>query len=329
MGREMKINKKIRLQGLSFREELEGEMIDFSNKVVYMSIIPWEFCNWSCRYCHEDRRVKENDELSLYEIKNLIGQAKDLGIKTLLFLGGEVLLDSTWPITKEVVYEANRNGLITLIYTNASQITEDMAKHLADNNVSVAIKIDSLNREKYDYLTQRDGSFDRVMKSIEILKKTSIGETAYENENERLVRLLFTTVGNASNIDEYVSLARFATNNNARWMMEALNHRGDVIYNPGLSVDPQKHSRAMEMAMFLNPEQHHDFSTACRLFSCITIRKKGEIAVCPQDYNYLGNIRNCNLGEAVNMIYRSINEKQWREEWAGDCPIKSKHLMTV
>lgn len=326
----MSIKKKIRLQGLSFKEELEGKTIDFSNNIVYMSIIPWEFCNWSCRYCHEDRRIKEEDELSLLEIKNLLREAKDLGIKTLLFLGGEVLLESTWPITKEVVFEANRNGLIALIYTNASQISNDMAKYLADNNASIALKIDSLNREKYDYLTQRNGSFDRVMKSIEILKKTSIGETTYENENERLVRLLFTTVGNALNIDEYLSLARFATNNNARWMMEALNHRGDIIYNPRLSIDPQQHSEAMKMAMLLNPEQQHDFSVACRLLSCITIRKKGEIGVCPQDYNYLGNIRNCSsLKEAINIVKHSIIEKQWRDDWTGDCPIKSKHLVTV
>lgn len=326
----MSTKKKFRLQGLSFKGELEGKGIDFLNNIVYMSIIPWETCNWSCRYCHEDRRIKENGELSLFEIKSLVTQAKDLGIKTLLFLGGEVLLESSWAITKEVVREANRNGLITLIYTNASHVNEDMAKYLADSNVSIALKTDSLDKQKYDYLSQRTGSYDRVMKAIEILKKTSIAETVYENEKEKLVRLLFTTVGNSLNVDEYVSLARFATNNNARWMMEALNHRGDVIDNPELAIDSQQHSKAMEMAMLLNPEQQHDFASACRLFSCITIRKKGEVGICPQDYNYLGNIRDFNsLSDACKIVKQSVLQNHWHEAWTGDCPIKSKHLVAV
>lgn len=322
------MNKKIRFQGLSFREELEGQRMDFENHMIYLSLVPWEFCNWSCQYCHEDRRNKEEGELSLKEMLEIIQEASDLGIKSLLLLGGEVLLKSTWEITREIVQEAFSNRLITVIYTNGSQISEEMADFLADRNVSIALKVDSLIEEKYDALTQRKGSFRATMRAIQILKKTSIGEVVFENGQEKLVRLLFSTVGNALNIEEYVRLARFATNNNARWMMEVLNHRGDVTYHPYLSLDLKQHAEAMQVAIALNPEQSHNFHIPCRLLSCITIRKKGEIGICPQDYNFLGNIREIgDLKAACNMIIGKIKNVRWREEWTGECPIKIKQYM--
>lgn len=321
------MRKRIRFQGLSFREELEGHRIDFENRIVYLSLVPWEFCNWSCQYCHEDQRIKEEGELILQEMINLIEEASDLGIKSLLLLGGEVLLENTWEITREIVQRAYDNKLITVIYTNGSQISEEMANYLADHNVSIALKVDSLNEGKYDTITQRRGSFSATMRAIQMLKKTSIGDIVFENDQEKLVRLLFSTVGNALNIEEYVSLARFATNNNARWMMETLNHRGDALYHHYLSLDSKQHSEAMQLAIALNPEQHYNFHLPCRLFSCITIRKKGDIGICPQDYSYLGNIREISdLKTACDLVIEKVKNARWKEEWTGECPVKIKNI---
>lgn len=321
------MTKKIRLQGLSFRKELEGEVIDFANEMIYLSLVPWEFCNWACQYCHEDRRVKEKGELALDEIRGIIREAGELGVRSILLLGGEVLLRSTWDTTCEVVQEAYNQGIVTLIYTNGSQISQGMAEWLAERNVSIVLKVDSLIEEKYDALTQRSGSFRSTMQAIEIVRSTSIGEVVCENRDEKLVRLLFSTVGNALNLDEYVSLARFATNHDARWMMEALNHRGDAVNCPNLTLDTDRHSKAMQWAILLNPEQEHDFHLPCRLLSCLTIRKKGEIAVCPQDYNFLGNIRRLgSLKASWELVRNRVETARWRNEWTGSCSIKNNHF---
>lgn len=324
------MKKQIRLQGLSFKSELMGEKIDYARDMVYLSLVPWEFCNWACLYCHEGWRRKEEGELSVQEMRVIIHEAGELGIKSLLLLGGEVLLKNTWAVTKEVIQEAYDAGLITLIYTNGSQLTEEMAEYMAERAVSLAFKLDSLDEQKYDYLAGAPGSFRSTMRAIEIARATSIGKVVYENESERLVRLLFTTVGNSMNIDEYVSLARFATNNGARWMMESLNHRGDAGQHPELALDVREHSEAMQLAMLLNPEQQHEFHLPCRLFSCITIRKKGEIGVCPQDYQFLGNIRQLgNLKAACALIQNRVNAAQWRPGWTGQCPVKASHFYSA
>jgi MoaA/NifB/PqqE/SkfB family radical SAM enzyme len=321
--------KKIRLQGLSFKEELEGEKIDYENKIVYLSLVPWEFCNWNCKYCHQTDKEREEGELKLYEIKDILKQAKELNdngseqIKSLLLLGGEVIIPAMWSFTKAIIEEAHKSGLVTLIYTNGSNINEENAKWMADHNVSIALKLDTLDEKKYERLTGKKGSFKSTMNALKILKNTPIGEVVYENDKEKLVRLLFSTVGCSTNIDEYVSLARFATNYNARWMMESLNERGSFLDNPDLAIDPKNHSKAMKLAMMLNPEQHHNFSIPCRLFSCVTIRKKGQIGVCPQDYDYFGNIREISLKEACQKV--KLRTKDFRDNWTGRCPVKSRY----
>jgi MoaA/NifB/PqqE/SkfB family radical SAM enzyme len=286
--------------------------------------------NWDCLYCHEGWRRKEDGELSVEEMRSIIREAGELGIKSLLLLGGEALLKNTWAVTKEIVQEAYNAGLITLIYTNGSQLSEEMAEYLADRAVSLAFKLDSLEEQKYDHLAGAPGSFRSTIRAIEIARATSIGNVVYENEKERLVRLLFTTVGNSLNIDEYVSLARFATNNGARWMMESLNHRGDAGEHPELGLDVQEHSEAMRVAMLLNPEQQHEFHLPCGLFSCVMIRKKGEIGVCPQDYQFLGNIRQLgSLKAACTLIKGKVDAAQWRPGWNGQCPVKASHFYSA
>ncbi len=321
------MGKKIRLQGLSFKDELEGKKIDYENKIVYISLVPWEFCNWNCRYCHQTEKKREEDELKLHEIKGIFKQVKRLNdegieeIKSLLLLGGEVIIPAMWDFTKAIIEEAHRTGLVTLIYTNGSNITKENAKWMADHNVSIALKLDTLDEEKYDKLSGKKGNFKSTMNAIRILKNTSIGQITYENDKEKLVRLLFSTVGCSINIDEYVSLAKFSTNYNARWMMESLNERGSFLNNLDLAVDPEEHSEAMKLAMMLNPEQHHNFGIPCRLFSCVTIRKQGQIGICPQDYDYFGNIREVPLKEACDKV--KLKTKDFRDNWTGKCPVKS------
>jgi hypothetical protein len=87
---------------------------------------------------------------------------------------------------------------------------------------------------------------------------------------------------------------------------------------------PSEHARAMRCAMALNPAQAHTFDEPCRLLSGVTIRKKGEIAVCPQDYEFRGNIRDfSSLRQAIKELLRPGWSYDWRVNWTGLCPIKA------
>lgn len=324
--------KQYRVNGLSFEEEIRGETLPFGKKIIYLGLNGvLQHCNWACRYClegsPEERIIISKKKLWPDEELTLVDKAADLGIRGLLITGGEPLA----PIRKESTFalacRAHEKGLVPLIYTNGSYIDQDLADTLADNGASIALKVDSLVPKKYDRIAQKKGAYDTTMKAIEIIKKTSISKPIAENDAEILVRLLFTTVGNALNVDEYISIARFATNHDARWMMESLNIRGDASNNTELTLDKEKHNESMRYALMLNPEQRHNIDKQgyCRLFYMITVNTStGDFGICPQDYNYIGNIKKIPLKEASKGILRRVNNPDFLKFWNnGTCPIKN------
>ena len=207
-----------------------------------------------------------------------------------------------------------------------------MTKELADNGASIALKTDSLIPEKYDFIAQRKGAYDSTMRALEIIKKTSINEPVIENESSILSRLLFTTVGTSLNVEEYVSMARFATQHGARWMMESLNLRGDASNHSELSLDWEKHSESMRFALMLNPEQRHDIDKQgyCRLFYMVTVNvSTGNFGICPQDYDYIGDVREISLEKASRKVLRRVNDPNFLEVWNTEkCPIKQNHFIS-
>lgn len=328
--------KRFRVNGLSFEEELKGEMLPFGERIIYLGLNGvLKPCNWGCNYCLEgspgERTEKSENPLNLEEQEELIGQASELGIRGLLITGGEPLATYRFEETLRLAGKAHEKGIVPLIYTNGSYVNfhPEIADSLSDVGASVALKIDSLIPEKYDKIAGKKGAFYSTRKAIERIKATSIGEPVAENEEELLVRLLFTTVGTASNVDEYSGIARFATINGARWMMEALNLRGDALNHRELELDLEKHGESMKYALMLNPEQNHgiDAQGYCRLFYMVTVNTStGAIGVCPQDYNYLGNIRDLSLKEAADRILYRVNDRGFRVTWnTGKCPIKAGH----
>jgi MoaA/NifB/PqqE/SkfB family radical SAM enzyme len=321
--------KRYRVNGLSFREDLRGETLPFGERVVYLGLNGvLQPCNWSCMYCLEgipEQRLKAG-VLGLDEQLRIIEESSEYGARGLLITGGEPFSPDRVDETRALVRRGYKRGLVPLVYTNCSYLTEDLAKELADNGASVALKMDSLIPERYDRIAGREGAYYSTMKALERLRSTSVGDVAEESDSDVLVRLLFTTVGNALNADEYVSIARFATNHGARWMMETLNLRGDASNHPDLQLDPAKHSGAMGLALALNPEQQHDIEKQqyCRLFYMVSVNTAtGEFGVCPQDYGYLGNIRGVPFEEAASKVLEKVNDPDFLETWKGGlCPIK-------
>jgi MoaA/NifB/PqqE/SkfB family radical SAM enzyme len=330
--------KQYRVNGLSFEEELRGKTIPFGERIIYLGLNgALQTCNWACKYCLEgspqERKISIENGLSLDEQIKLIDKAADLGAETLLVTGGEPFAPKKKEETITLVNRAYKRDLVPLIYTNGSYLDAELAYQLADNGASVALKIDSLVPEKYDKLTQRKGAYESTMKAIEAVKRTSISEPIAENDCEILVRLLFTTVGNALNVDEYASIARFATNHGARWMMESLNLRGDAPNYPELSLDWKRHAESMKYALMLNPQQGHNIDEQgyCRLFFMVTVNTtSGMFGICPQDYESLGNIRETTLEEVSAKVLKRVNNPHFRIHWnTGKCPIKENHFVPI
>ncbi|MBI5562854.1 MAG: radical SAM protein [Deltaproteobacteria bacterium] len=107
-------------------------------------------CNMRCVYCYASAGEALDDELTLAEMKDIIVQAKDLGARKIILLGGgEPLL---YEGVREVVEFIHGQGLQQSLFTNGMLLTRELAEFLLDHEVSVVIKRNSNKQEVQDAL---------------------------------------------------------------------------------------------------------------------------------------------------------------------------------
>ena len=142
-------------------------------------------CNYKCDWCFNKHLInKQVDSLRLKEKEEILIEAVELGAKTLVFPGaGEPTLD---PDFYPLVEIAHNLGLITVVYTNLTgNIDTEKINLLRDKNVSIGIKLDSLNPEYFirRYHVGRP-TFDKFFKNfkavIESYKTTKIETVDHE-----------------------------------------------------------------------------------------------------------------------------------------------------
>jgi len=129
-------------------------------------------CNLRCLHCYSSSSVRSgSDELTTAQAKGLMSQLVEVNCPVLLFSGGEALLRSD---LFELLAEAKRLGLRTVISSNGTLIDSAAARQLADVGVSyVGISIDG--REAFhDKFRQVAGSFKAALAGIDNCQKAGI-----------------------------------------------------------------------------------------------------------------------------------------------------------
>ncbi len=151
----------------------------------------WEItntCNYKCVYCMFSSLYKKyENELTTEEIKKTIRDLKQNNFTYIKFTGGE-------PFTRkdmtEILEYANKLGFDMDISTNASLITEEIAKKIKDINVPmVHVSLDGANKETNEFV-RGNGTFEKTLKGIRCLTKnkvyTRIGTVIYTKNEEQL-----------------------------------------------------------------------------------------------------------------------------------------------
>lgn len=135
-------------------------------KLLSLDIELTKLCNLYCSYCYVPSVRETKDELEKSEIKHIINEAKQLGIRTLNLTGGEPLLYKHY---FEIASYACSLGISVLLFTNGTLITRNVASQLMDLQVSPCVKLDSLKPEIQDDLVGEKGSHEKIMKGIDYL----------------------------------------------------------------------------------------------------------------------------------------------------------------
>ncbi len=130
-------------------------------------IVVWNItraCNLKCVHCYNDSGTdKTSNELTTNEAKTVLDDMADFAVPAVLFSGGEPLMR---PDLFELITYAGQKGLRTVISTNGTLITPDVADTIKKKGVSyVGISLDGLGSVN-DKFRGVSGAFDKAVKGI-------------------------------------------------------------------------------------------------------------------------------------------------------------------
>lgn len=126
-------------------------------------------CNLSCLHCYSDSYNRQyKGELSTPEAKKMIKDLAEFGVPVLLFSGGE-------PLLRKDLFELNafakRPNLRTVISTNGTLITDEVARRIREDNFDyVGVSLDGVGVNN-DRFRGRKGAFNLALDGIRNLVK--------------------------------------------------------------------------------------------------------------------------------------------------------------
>lgn len=241
-------------------------------------------CNFRCIHCYIPSHT--NVGLSTKEVISIIKQLRENGVLNLTLTGGEIFLRNDF---FEIIEFARRNHMRVFLLSNISLLTEDIIIRLKKLYITeISTTIFSMDPLINDSITKVRGSLAKILKSIYLLKKHKIP-------------LFVKTPILESNSDTYLSVLKFAKNNEIRFMISPIifsMSNGDSS-NLDVRVDVTKLPKIMEKYNSLDGRSEPVFKSeevpCSALFYNIFIDSCGNVFPCNTLYFKVGNVLNQSL----------------------------------
>lgn len=155
-----------RIYGAEFSKE-EMEQAARNGTLLSMEMEFNSSCDFNCVYCYATNNLDPKDELTIEEMQGLILQARDLGARKIIILGGEPML---YPHVFEMVRFIKEHGLAIELFTNGANMTSFAAKTLFENGVVVVLKMNSFDEKIQDMLAGKKGAYKQIQEAFKNLK---------------------------------------------------------------------------------------------------------------------------------------------------------------
>lgn len=140
----------------------------FGRTITYLRLSVTDLCNYRCRYCMAPEGVKKTAHdavCSLEELRDMTAAAVACGVRKVRITGGE-------PLVRRGIVELCRMvkeipGVKELCLTTNGSLLGPLALPLREAGVDrLNISLDTLNAEKYAYITRR-GTLNDALRGIE------------------------------------------------------------------------------------------------------------------------------------------------------------------
>ncbi len=311
-------------------------------------------CNLKCNYCFANAKyagdanaANKNDEMDISTINQLIDQMAELEVKRVLITGGEATLRPDLP---EIIKRITGYGINIFLATNAYSISDKLAKKLYDAGLrEIQAKLDSPVGMVQDRLSGIEGSGERLIKGIKILKKypfnLSVASVVTSLNVEEIPGVIRTCA--ELGVDE-VSPRIYASG------LSAMHGRGGEYLNPSPGSIRWLEDRMKELqdqykgiikikpldsSLFMKKKES-EVPFCSGLVSSCTVFENGSVLPCELLYDgsdgyIIGNVKTASLYD----IWHSERSKRWTgrkgltgefcpscgeyDRCKGGCPVKS------
>jgi radical SAM protein with 4Fe4S-binding SPASM domain len=233
-------------------------------------------CNLRCSYCYSMSGPGQATGLGPERVLDVIAQADRLGVLTIDFTGGELLLDRRWP---DYVTLARASGIAVTVHTNGTLIRRETAEFLKQAGVrTVQVSLDSHLPEINDTGRGARGALKRALAGLDLLREfglpTRLSVMAHRDSlgtlGETITAMTARYPRAVINVDRVVAIGGALNSGNGLSSREFFD-----FLRPYLAGNVRA-GRVCESAAVT------DFEPACGVaYSYVYITADGEIAACP------------------------------------------------
>jgi radical SAM protein with 4Fe4S-binding SPASM domain len=306
----------MQIYNLEFTEQEIREAVA-ADKLLSMEIEFSRICNFRCSYCYVDAKVECTNELSRQEIRDVILQAKELGARKIIILGGE---PSVYPHLVEMLRFLGKEGLEVEMFTNGSGIDRALAAVLAEERVRVALKLNSRDEKIQDQLAGKKGAFSIINSALSALQAAG-----YPSKE---LFLAISTVICRQNIEELPSMWQWLREENIEPYFEVITPQANALGNSWLGVDSRE---LKELFIRLSAIDQEKFGRTWEpqpplvgnkcmrhQVSCV-VTATGDVMPCVGVTIPQGNIRRDKLASILKNSEVINNLKNYRQMMKGEC----------
>lgn len=267
-------------------------------------------CNFNCVHCYIPEHTHEG--IPKEELFKLFKDLKELGTLDLNLTGGEIFLRTD---IIEIIRKAREMGFRVTLLTNASLISEEIAKELQKLRInSCSITLFSMNNDVNDRITGISESWNMVMNSINILKNFD-------------VNIELKTPILKDNVKDFVDVNKFCDENNFEFSASpALFPRTDGDKTPmSYLVEGTSLFECIENLDGIIPYKINDVKRKDLCFLnkySMFIDSYGNVYPCTQFFFKLGNIKK----SRIDSIWKGEKAKKIRNlerEMKNECEVCS------
>ncbi len=304
------------------------------NELDFLSLNMPPVCNYRCHFCLSGMNGQRRPQNSLNrdELQNLIVEAQNLGALHLEISGeGEPLVFRT--ILEDVINFASPRGLHTTIFTNGSLIKDDFLFYLAQNDTSLAISLDYLEKERYEHFAGKTHLYDTVIKTIGLARNIFRKRISEEN-GYRVLPLAIHSIVTADNRDEIKQIKEFA-GDEIFFSVAPIMNRGNTREHSDLLTDSRQTDSIIKQysdgSLIVSDSSVRDVGrpTCGTFYYGVGIRHDGEIMFDAHAYDtagLLGNIRAFPLRDLVGRVRDA--QRAYFERFSDDgfCPLRNPNF---